>query len=80
MPLSDYVSGSFRNGKFFIPIEIGENSILMSIDDPTIIGFTLKMVYDNVDTTSDINTMPVLTEELSEEIYVTGFNCKDDYL
>lgn len=68
-----------RDNKYFIPIIPGTNEIVFGSPTALSYSFNSVIINDNPDTTSDLVTMPVLTTELSNETYLVGSRCREDY-
>jgi hypothetical protein len=75
-----YKKGYFSNDKYIIPLNKGYNSIIINSYANNSVTFNTEIIYDNIDTTKDINNMPTISNTFSDEYYLVGYSCKNDYL
>lgn len=68
-----------RGGKYYIPLVTGKNSVILGSMIAQNYSFTTQVIYDNPDTTEDLATMPVLSTSFSDETYLVGRGCENDY-
>jgi uncharacterized repeat protein (TIGR02543 family) len=68
-----------EDNKFYLPISLGENFLILGSSNSAEFTITTQVIYDNPDTTEDITIMPTLTTDFSLSSYLVGLSCDNDY-